>query len=127
LVYKLGVIGAGIRVLLFSWIGSVLCIYIGRRVFKDFNSFKVALEAVIIPAFISSLIFFISNTFIQNINISEWFEIVLWYSILSISVVLTQILVNLIVYKKFGLGTLFLREIKNQLLKISRVVNDETP
>ena len=116
LVYKYGIIGSGIRVLLFSWVGSILCMYIGNKIFKDFNVIKVTIETIIIPVALSLIFFFLGSTVIDSLNIENWFEIIFSYFTLFIGMILIQFGFNWLVYRGNGKGIVLLKRIKTQLL-----------
>ncbi|MDO8965708.1 oligosaccharide flippase family protein [Algoriphagus sp.] len=114
LVYKFGIIGSGIRILLFSWVGSTLCIYIGKKVFLDFNTLRVAFETTIVPVFLSLVFFYMASSVLHNQNISTWWEIIYFYTILLGLLVLIQFVVNWLIYKEEAISLILINKIKYQ-------------
>ncbi|HVX01390.1 MAG TPA: oligosaccharide flippase family protein, partial [Candidatus Babeliaceae bacterium] len=102
LVYKFGLVGAGIRVILFSWIGIALCFYIGRKVFASFQIGINIIQTVIIPVAISAVFFFIAKFYFDYKPVKTWFEIIVSYLILITLMLLLQILTNTCLFKKNG-------------------------
>nr|WP_315161292.1 oligosaccharide flippase family protein [uncultured Flavobacterium sp.] len=102
LVYNFGIVGSGIRMLLFSWVGSFLCLYVGKKVFNDFKTFRVAVETTILPVLMSIVFFVMSSLIIDKIKIDSWFELVVLYLILFIGIVVCQVGLNYLIYRKSG-------------------------
>lgn len=104
LVYNFGLIGSGVRVLSFSWVGIVLCLVVGKKVFPSFPTFRVMFETALIPVFLSAIVFYIGNVFVGNSKIDSWVEIILTYSVLAGIMVILQFAINWLVFQKRGKG-----------------------
>jgi O-antigen/teichoic acid export membrane protein len=105
LVYKFGLIGSGIRVLMFSWIGITLCLVVGRKVFPGFPILRVLFETVIIPLLISAIVFYFGIMLIKVSNIFSWVGIIITYSALAGIMIILQFSANWLIYQGNGKGT----------------------
>lgn len=126
LVYKFGIIGSGIRILLFSWVGGTLCIYIGKKVFLEFNALRVAIETMIIPVILSLFFFYLASLVLFDKDISTWGDIIYSYSMLFALMIFIQFGVNWLIYRKEGISVILIQIFKNQvsyiMLKLSKNV-----
>jgi hypothetical protein len=102
LVYNYGIIGSGIRAILFSWVGSLLCIHMGKKIFKDFKFLRVGGEVVIIPFALGIIYYFSFVTVLQNLSISNWIELLMICLLLFLGMIIIQGAANFIIYKEAG-------------------------
>ncbi|WP_439504246.1 oligosaccharide flippase family protein [Sediminibacterium sp.] len=115
LVYKFGINGSGIRILLFSWVGSFLCLYVGKKVFKDLNISRVSFETTILPVFLSFAYYFICNSILSNYIIDNWIELFGVSFILVLGIILLQLVFNFILFKKSAKSLVLIRLFKGQI------------
>jgi len=104
LVLKFGIIGSGIRIILFSWVGTALCLIVGKKVFPNFPTIKVMFETALIPIIISAIFFYLGDLLLQNIKIQSWIEIILTYFVFVGLITAFQLAINLIIFRKSGKG-----------------------
>lgn len=117
LVYEYGIIGSGIRILLFSLVGLILSIYVGKKVFKNFNYVRVAIETAVIPILLSVLFYFLCNMIVEKMILVNWIDIFSIYIILFFSITLIQLGVNVLVFNKNGNSIVLMISFKNKILK----------
>lgn len=117
LVYNFGVIGSALRVIIFSWVGSLLCIYIGKKVFKDFKTLRISMETTILPVLVGLIFFILSSHFLFDLNGGSWIEVVAVYFALSTGLVFTQFGINWIFYRSSGIAAFILLKFENKVLR----------
>jgi O-antigen/teichoic acid export membrane protein len=118
LVYEFGIIGSGIRVLLFSFVGITICIYVGKKVFKEFPVKKNLVEAAIIPIALSLICFFIGASILDIYPLTSWVEIIIGYILFFVIIIFIQLGFNLIIFKKKGIGVIAFYSLKNYFMQI---------
>ena len=111
LVYKFGLIGSGIRIILFSWVGMALCLGVGRKVFPHFKLTKTLFESSIIPVLLGLTTFFTGIHIIDYLKIDSWIEIILLGGIAFSILALGSVGLNYFVFKKQGGGHLLTNKI----------------
>jgi O-antigen/teichoic acid export membrane protein len=112
LVFKFGLIGAGVRVILFSWIGITLCFYIGEKIFTTFRLWTNIVQTAIIPISIGVIIFFGGKFYIDCNPINTWFEIIATYFVSIIVMLVLQVLSNVLFFRKDGGAYYFMLRLK---------------
>lgn len=99
LVFHYGIIGSGFRVILFSWVGSLLCIYVGKKIFKDFKLLRVSSEVIITPFVLGITCYYSVVMIVKDLRISKWEEISVIYLFLFLMVMICQIMANYFLFK----------------------------
>ncbi len=79
LVYRFGLIGSGIRMILFSWCGIAICLGVGRKVFPDFKFSRVLFESAVIPVALGLIVFFV------GCQLSDYFQLCSWLGVISLA------------------------------------------
>ena len=112
LVYKFGIIGAGIRFILFSWVGMIICLFVGRKVFPKFQTIKILFESSIIPTTSALVIFFTGKWVLQTMNINSWIGILGLAIVLVIILSVSTVGINLIIFKQNSGSAMLIQKIK---------------
>ncbi len=112
LVYKYGIIGSGIRILFFSWVGTGLCLYVGKRIFHDFKLIRVMFETSILPIATSLIVFFLGKMVLDLFVISTWSGIVFYYICMFGSLFILSIGSNLLIFGSSGMAFIFQKKIR---------------
>lgn len=115
LVYNYGLVGAGIRVLIFSWIGVVICLIIGKQIFKENYTLRDMVEFGLVLPLSGLIVYFLGAHFTSVIFLDSWLKLVLGYAFLVCFVGLSALLINLAVYNKSGFGFWLWYTAKNKL------------
>lgn len=111
LVYSYGIVGSGIRMFAFSWIGGGLCVYIGKKIFVKLNLLKVILETNVIPLIISlSYYFLITDLLLNNLKLS-WTELCLLYPVLLLALAFVLVVSNLVIFGRQGQANILIAKI----------------
>lgn len=115
LVYEYGLIGAGVRAILFSWIGTVICMVIGKKLFADKYRIKDMIEFGFLLPIIAIAVYVIGINLTTTIELNTWLKIILIYSTFVIIMGSLAVLVNLIIYNKSGSGYFLWNMIKQKM------------
>jgi len=104
LVYNYGLIGSGIRTLIFSWVCILICIVIGKNVFNNIKLTPFVLENAIIPLIVGFSVYFLGICFDDVIVINNWLLLIVYYTFLSFTVLILSFILNYLFFKKAGSG-----------------------
>ena len=102
LVYQLGLVGSGIRTILFSWVSIVICIVVGKKVFPTINLKKTIIEFAIIPILIGVAVFFIGILLVDKLSLNNWGYLIAAYSIFSLLIIILSFVLNYLAFNKNG-------------------------
>jgi len=111
LVYKMGLIGAGVRLILFSWVGMVICLLVGKKIFAGFHFSKVLFESTVIPATTSLVVFFFGTWMMKVCAVDGWVGIVLLAGVAALVLSLGAVGVNWIVFRRNGSGVILAQKV----------------
>jgi len=118
LVYKYGIIGSGIRIIIFSWVGITLSIFVGAKVFPSFPTYRVIIQTAIIPILIGCIFFYMGRLILEKTMLDSWLEIALSYFILIGILFLVQLIFNWLFFQKQSIAYILLKHILERLKKI---------
>lgn len=118
LVYEFGIIGSGIRVLFFSFIGITICIYVGKKVFFKFPVRKMVIEVAFLPIALSIACYFLGTFLLGIFPITSWLEIFVVYTLFLVFILSVQFFFNYMIYKRDGVALVAFYYIKNYFLQI---------
>lgn len=114
LVFKYGLIGAGVKMLVAAWCGMTFCMVVGKMVFSSLRVGRVLLETAIIPVSLGGLVY------VTGINLQELNLIGGWISLMFFAVVCAALLgvmllgVNIIIFRKDASGSALIKRITNK-------------
>ncbi len=122
LVYKMGLIGAGVRLILASWCGIVICLTVGKKVFPGFRFTKVLFESAVIPVVIGLTVFVMGQGLMAAWKINSWIGIILLAAGAAAILSVGAIGINWIIFRRAGGGAVLVQKIiSNQ--KIALLMN----
>ncbi len=117
LVYQYGIIGSGIRTILFSWIGTVICIIIGRKVFSRRYKKRDILEFGLLTPISGLTIYFLGIHNSKTILLNNWWSIIFHYGFYATLVLVLSFTLNLLSFRRSGTGYFLWLSLKKKNLK----------
>ena len=117
LVYKYGIIGSGIRTILFSWIGTVICITVGKKVFNTSYNYKSILEFSVLLPIAGLLVYFIGVYSLNYYTIDTWSSVILSYLLFAILTLFSLFVLNFLIFPRTGSCSYLLNFLKLKLFK----------
>ena len=127
LIYYLGLIGAGIRGLIFSWCGIIICISIGKKIFADFPVKKIFLEAALIPLVIGTGIFFLGCNITEKYPAQNWFSLFLYAGLSLLAIVFTSVVLDLLFFGHKSQATILIHKLiqNKEAKKITKFLKEK--
>jgi O-antigen/teichoic acid export membrane protein len=111
LVYKMGLIGTGILLILFSGVGMVLCLIVGKKVFSEFRLTKIAFESAVIP-FSTGLVVFFCGAWLMDVwAVDSWAGIICMASAMTMILSIGSVGLNWIIFRRNGGGAMLVQKI----------------
>lgn len=104
LVHNYGLLGAGVKPILFSWLGIVICIVVGKKIFKDKYQLKDMAEFGLVLPISGITVFFIGTQITTYFILSTWLNLITAYVFFAVLLASLAFLTNLTFFKKKGVG-----------------------
>jgi O-antigen/teichoic acid export membrane protein len=113
LVYKFGMIGSGIRMLVFSWCGITICLVVGRKVFPRFALGRAIAECAILPVLTGLALFFAGQYTLRILTIKTWVGMILVAAASAALLALISVAANYACFGKEGSAFAFASRLKS--------------
>lgn len=111
LVYKMGLIGAGVLLILFSGVGMTICLLVGGKVFAEFNLTKIFFEAAVIPVATGLVVFFSGIWLMKVWTVDSWAGIISLAGAFALVLSLGSVGLNWIIFRRNGGGAMLVQKI----------------